>query len=87
MQLTVDTSSKSIGSVDSFSMNYFLSIKRSAKENGIFEFLNKEKIIQISCSEVMVMTAKKPKIKHDILSQKSIGLPSSLLARRLMNKS
>lgn len=55
MQLTIDTSNKSIRSIDSFTINNFLSSKRCPKENKINEFLKNEGIYQISINEVMAI--------------------------------
>lgn len=78
MQLTIDTSNKSLLSIDSFSINPILSSKRWLKEIKVMEFLKNEGIYQIAVNEVMglkffqkIASPKKLKIQSHLFVQNS----------------
>ena len=81
-KLTIDTSTKSICSIDSFSMGNILSSKRCPKEKSIMNFLDKEHVYQIPIKEVLEVTSKKY-IKPLSPTKKPAVADSSLLARRM----
>ncbi|CAI2368111.1 unnamed protein product [Moneuplotes crassus] len=59
INLTVDTTAKSYGSIDSFSMcSNILSSKRCSKENAVMNFLDKQHIYQVSVKELLHLTQK-----------------------------
>jgi hypothetical protein len=53
ISIDINTSNKSIRSIDSFSMKSLQSSKRCPKENGIMDFLQNELIFQLSVKETM----------------------------------